>query len=47
MAQASHDMARARVCTTPKNGFENTVNGVTVNINIPPTIGNYDQQLCG
>jgi len=24
-----------------KNGFENTVNGVTVTINIPPTIGNY------
>src|ERR1700693_4142740 len=39
-AQASHDMARSEgLYDSKKNGFENTVNGVTVTINIPPTIG--------
>jgi hypothetical protein len=41
-AQASHNMARTEgLYDSKKNGFEDAVNGVTVTINIPPTIGNY------
>jgi len=40
--QASHDTAKTEgLYDSKKNGFEDGVNGVTVTINIPPTIGNY------
>jgi uncharacterized membrane protein len=41
-SQRSEETARAEGQYDSKNnGFENTVNGVTITINIPPTSGNY------
>src|SRR6266446_5254822 len=41
-AQASHDTAKTEgLYDSKKNGFEDTVNGVTITINIPPLTGNY------